>query len=112
MTVTRSSVDATDPVAKGAALGLGLSGCLVPVSTGENQPPPRGARSTVPGSPAPWTQRTKRAEMDREPSGDLGDVSVPASYARAPPLAKRGRIRIQHARNRSQFIINSSKHPG
>jgi hypothetical protein len=41
-------------------------------------------------------------DVDRKPSGDLG-VRLDAAFVRAHrPLAKRGRIGIRHARNRSQ----------
>ena len=52
------------------------------MSTGEYQPPPRGAGSTVPRSRAPWTQRTNVLMWIEKRAATSAYVSALPSYAR------------------------------
>src|SRR5688572_18121734 len=56
--------------------------CSNGISTGEYQPPPRGAGSTVPRSRAPWTQRTNVLIWIEKRAAISAYVSALPSYAR------------------------------
>ena len=57
-----------------------IRACSNEMSTGEYQPPPRGAGSTVPRSRAPWTQRTNVLMWTEKRAATSAYVSALPSY--------------------------------